>query len=57
VPTKCSGAAACVLDDTMYVVAGFHRVPVSVRNLEKQMMREDEGLDSSDDDTEEVEDR
>jgi hypothetical protein len=31
VPTKCSGAAACVLDDTMYVVAGFHRVPVSVR--------------------------
>ena len=25
VPTKCSGSAACVLDDTMYVVAGFHR--------------------------------
>ena len=24
-PTKCSGAAACVLDDAMYVVAGFHR--------------------------------
>jgi len=28
-PTKCSGAAACVMDDNMYVVAGFHKIMVS----------------------------
>ena len=28
IPTKCSGSAACVLDDTMYVVAGFHRYTI-----------------------------
>jgi len=38
-PTKCSGAAACVLDDAMYVVAGFHRVPVSVKVLRRQMRK------------------
>jgi len=28
-PTKCSGAAATVMDDQMYVVAGFHKIFVN----------------------------
>jgi len=30
-PSRCSGAAGCVLDEVLYVVAGFHRVPVRFR--------------------------
>merc|ERR1719430_1329529 len=29
----CSGAAATVMDDTMYVVAGFHKIVVSMKSL------------------------
>jgi len=47
IPTKCSGSAACVLDDTMYVVAGFHRVPVNIRTLRRQMKAEQVELDDS----------
>ena len=31
IPTKCSGAAATVIGDTMYVVAGFHKVVISAK--------------------------
>jgi len=47
IPSKCSGAAACVLDDTLYVLAGFHRVPISIKILRRQMRREQEGVESS----------
>jgi len=43
-PTKCSGAAACVLDDNMYVVAGFHKVMV-----DKKMYQDPEFDPPSDD--------
>jgi len=39
VPNRCSGAAGCVEDDLLYVVAGFHRVPVSMKTF--RQMRED----------------
>lgn len=52
VPTKCSGAAACVLDDTLYIMAGFHRVPISIKRLRKQMRREQEGIEEDEEDNE-----
>ena len=33
VPTKCSGAAATVIGDMMYVVAGFHKIMISMKEL------------------------
>ena len=33
VPTKCSGAGGAVLGDVMYVVAGFHKVMITVNAL------------------------
>ena len=33
VPTKCSGAGAAVLGDVMYVVAGFHKIMITVNAL------------------------
>jgi len=33
VPSKCSGAAATVLGDAMYVVAGFHKVVISYKEF------------------------
>ena len=32
IPSKCSGAAATVMEDTMYVVAGFHKIVVSMKS-------------------------
>lgn len=40
IPTKCSGAAGCVMDDTLYVLAGFHRVPINIKFLRKQASQE-----------------
>ena len=31
IPSKCSGAVATVIYDTMYIVAEFHKVVVSVK--------------------------
>ena len=36
VPSKCSGAAACVLGDTMFMIAGFHEVTLSLKALTQQ---------------------
>jgi len=33
IPSKCSGAAATVMEDTMYVVAGFHKIVVSMKSI------------------------
>ena len=33
VPTKCSGAGAAVLGDVMYVVAGFHKIMITMNAL------------------------
>ena len=33
VPTKCSGAGAAVLGDMMFVVAGFHKIMITVNAL------------------------
>ena len=44
IPSKCSDAAATVMEDTMYVLAGFHKIDVSMRSL-----RENSGSLSNDD--------
>lgn len=44
IPSKCSGAAATVMEDTMYVLAGFHKIVVSMKSL-----RESSGSLSNDD--------
>ena len=33
VPTKCSGAGAAVLGDVMFVVAGFHKIMITMNAL------------------------
>ena len=38
-PSKCSGAAACVMDDYMYILAGFHKILVNRKGVRgKQML-------------------
>ena len=45
----CAGAAAAVLGDTMYVVAGFHKIVVSVKSLREGSDDGLEDLSDSDD--------
>jgi len=55
IPSKCSGAAATVMDDTMYVVAGFHKIVVSLKSIREGKLgaldqeSSDHASDSSDD--------
>jgi len=53
IPSKCSGAAATVIDDTMYIVAGFHKVVVSVKSLNRNpdsVSQDSDGVSDSSDD-------
>jgi len=52
IPSKCSGAAAAVLEDTMYVVAGFHKIVVSLRSLQSGIEDSDESEDSEEEEEE-----
>jgi len=65
IPSKCSGAAATVMDDTMYVVAGFHKIVVSLKSLREGRLKEmsgaaqessDHASDSSDEDDDDDDD-
>lgn len=55
-PSKCSGAAACVLDDSMYILAGFHKIVVNRRSSRGRHLLKDIGYALSDSDTEDDED-
>lgn len=55
VPSKCSGAAACVLDDSMFVVAGFHRIIISLKSLREKGGPLDQLMDSSEEEDEDEE--
>jgi len=52
VPTKCSGAAATVLGDVMYVVAGFHKIVVSLKAFREENANRNDVFDSDSDDDE-----
>lgn len=52
-PSKCSGAAACVLDDSMYILAGFHKVVVDRKSFREASLRD--LIDTSDSDTDDDE--
>lgn len=56
IPSKCSGAAAAVVGDTMYVLAGFHKVVVSMKALRAGENNGAPSLTDSDTDEEDEED-